>query len=212
MKLHPGAQDLIVLVADLDCRLAVQALLGRHAALGIRQVSYVVEKHPERDSGCFRTCHDLLRERQRQFHYALVMFDREGCGREGLTTAELEQDVVLRLEQSGWRDRCEVVVLDPELEAWVWSPSPHVDRELGWHDHSPDLRAWLLAEGRLDDRDSKPARPKEALQAALREVRVPWSSDIHARLAQKVGVGRCIDPAFLKFKQTLHKWFSGDRG
>lgn len=212
MRRQPSSQDLeirdlIVLVADHDCRFTVQALLRRHAALGIRGVSFVVESHPEKDPGCFRRCDDFLRARQRHFAHSLVMFDREGCGQDRLLPEDLERDVVSRLDQSGWSGRCGAVALEPELESWVWSASPNVDRALGWHDRSPDLRTWLRNQGYLAQANTKPGRPKEALEAALRHVRTPWSSAIHARLAETFGLRQCTDQAFLRFRQTLRAWF-----
>jgi hypothetical protein len=38
-------------------------------------------------------------------------------------------------------------------------------------------------------------------------VRKGRSSAIFFELAQRVSVNRCIDPAFLKFKNTLRQWF-----
>lgn len=46
--------------------------------------------------------------------------------------------------------------------------SPEVDKVLGWSGRLPGLRDWLAQEAWMDAGASKPARPKEALQAALR--------------------------------------------
>jgi hypothetical protein len=62
--------------------------------------------------------------------------------------------------------------------------------------------------GFLEEDELKPARPKEALEAALRVVRVPRSSAIYKALAEKVSLSRCTDPAFLKLKTVLQQWFS----
>jgi phage antirepressor YoqD-like protein len=100
-----------------------------------------------------------------------------------------------------------VILLDPELEIWVWSDSPEVDGQLGWAQRQPDLRTWLRQKGLLLSDQAKPERPKEAMKAALREVKEPWSSSIHQHLAERVSLRRCTDPGFTKLKDTLRRWF-----
>jgi hypothetical protein len=111
------------------------------------------------------------------------------------------------LSQNGWGQRTSAIVIDPELEIWVWSDSPHVDEVLGWSGRQPDLRTWLTQRGSITDRNGKPNLPKEATEAALKEVRKPRSSSIYQQLAEKVSLGRCVDPAFIKLKNTLQSWF-----
>ena len=43
--------DLFVLAADLDMTNALEGLLSRPRDLGIRDVTFVVERHPGRDGG-----------------------------------------------------------------------------------------------------------------------------------------------------------------
>jgi hypothetical protein len=62
-----------------------------------------------------------------------VLFDYYGCGAEHeMAPEEIEDEVEEKLSRSGWEDRARCVVIDPELEVWVWSDSPEVDRCLGW--------------------------------------------------------------------------------
>ena len=121
------------------------------------------------------------------------MFDKEGCGSEDSRSA-LEQGVQNLLTHNGWDDRAEVIVLDPELEMWVWTPSPWVERILGWEGRQPDLKTWLKDQGLWPDGSQKPAEPKAALEQALREVRQPRSSLLYQKLAEKVSLGACTDP------------------
>lgn len=116
-----------------------------------------------------------------------------------------------RLAISGWETRAAVVVPVPELEIWVWSDSPNVDEVLGWRGKNPSLRTWLKSEGLLNDVKSKPVEPKKAFLKALREAPKARSSAIFRQLAEKVGLERCQDPAFLKLKQTLQNWFPDSR-
>jgi hypothetical protein len=198
--------DLVVLAADKDTEHTLRALLGRSRAMEIRAVSHDIKVHPNRDPGCIHA-DEFLRSFSRQFHHALVVFDREGCGVESSTREEIEGEVERRLRISGWDDRAAVVVLDPEIECWVWSESPHVDTALGWEKRVPPLRTWLMNKGLLRDGERKPGRPKEAMRAALREARIPPSASLFEQLASRVNTTRCVDPAFAKLRRVLNAWF-----
>jgi hypothetical protein len=186
---------------------AVEGLLGRSHALAIRPISVEFYIHPERDPGCLLHSDDFLRPFASRFAHAMVMLDHEGCGKEETARDELEQQLASALSRSGWADRAEVIVIDPELEIWVFSDSREVDNALGWGGKYPSLRTWLETNSHLAEGENKPARPKEAMEAALRHVRMPRSSSIYGHLAQNVGIGRCTDQAFQKLKTTLQTWF-----
>ena len=199
-------KDLVVLVPGNDDKAAVEGLLQRHASFGIRQVAYTLYIHSDRDPGCRLRAHDFLRPFVNHFRHALVLFDREGCGREDLSREQLEQEVTTRLRQNGWQERAAVVVLDPELEVWVWSDSPEVARALRWQGFK-QLREWLQNQNLWQAATPKPAKPKAAMEAALRHVRRPRSSAIFRRLAENVSVTRCADPAFGALREHLQKWY-----
>jgi hypothetical protein len=199
--------DLVVLTADKNMKFAIEGLLNRPQALAVRPISAVFYIHPESDPGCLLHADDFLRPFIKRFAHAIVMFDLEGCGKEKRTRHELEQQVVAALSRSGWEDRAAATVIEPELENWVFSDSPEVDRVLGWRGNDPSLRTWLENQDYLAAGQIKPARPKEAMEAALRHVRMPRSSSIYGHLAQNVGFGRCTDNAFQKLKALLRTWF-----
>lgn len=206
MPAEPPAKDLVVLVADKNIEFAIEGLLQRPESLGTRPISFEVLPHPERDPGCLLRSPEFLRSFTHRYFHALVLFDREGCGRGRESRSSLEEDLESRLSDD-WTERARAVVMDPELEAWFWSDSPHVAEALGWRDRDPDLRTWLEERGFLTSGSIKPSRPKEAVEAALREVRRPRSSAIYGRLASVVSFRRCTDPAFLKLLETLRLWF-----
>lgn len=202
-------QDLVILTADRSTEFAITGVIGRGRSLGIRPITFRFFNHPEKDPGCCLAGHDFLRPFTNHFQHALVVFDQEGCGQERRPREDLEAEVAERLSRAGWEGRAQAVVIDPELEMWVWSDSPQVDRVLGWHDRQPDLRSWLLEQGFLDRHGMKPLRPKEAFQAALRHVRRPLSPALFSALAEQVSLDRCADTSFLKLKATLQSWFTG---
>lgn len=203
-------KDLVVLAADSTMAFTVYGLLQQHKRLGIRQVILTRGRdtfvRPAQDSGCLRRCDDFLRRFSKDYEHAIVMLDREGCGKEK-TREDLEQDIEDRLSKNGWDDRAMAIVFEPELEIWVWSNSPQVDEVVGWKGKDISLRHWLRERGFLEPDEVKPRSPKEALQAVLIETDIGFSSSVHFNLAKSVGLSRCTDPAFLKFKNKLKEWF-----
>ncbi len=198
--------DLIVLVADADAEWTLRTLLSqRKQALGIRSdLRFKVIRHPSRDSGVAHHAAALLRRYLRRAEHALVLFDREGSGFEHKYSAvEIEDQVEATLHRNGWpRERCAVIVLDPELEVWVWSSSPHVAKVIGL---SPTQLQTFLAPLPRDER-GKPQRPKEVLLEALRQSGRPFSSRLFQDLAARVSL-RSEERAFGKLRQTLQNWF-----
>lgn len=200
--------DLIIVVPDADMEAALRALLSRPTALGIRQITFDVKRHLQRDAGCRSGAHDFLRLFLKDFRYAMVIFDHEGCGREVMTREIVEIEVEKRLEANGWHSRCAAIVIAPELESWVWSDSPVVDDVLGWRGRNPALREWIRSKTIFwQGKNLKPQRPKEAFEAALRAVRTPRSSILFEELGREVSVENCIDPSFIKFRDMLSIWF-----
>jgi hypothetical protein len=203
-------KDLVVLVADQDIEFAVRGLLSRHEALGFTKLvsqDYDVYRHPEKDPGCLLQCHDFLRPFFNLYAHALVMFDRSGCGKDGLSRERLENIVEKQLAINGWNDRAAVIVFDPELEVWVWSESPHVDAVLGWKGKQPNLTTWLLERGFKQEDEAKPNCPKEAVEEALRIAQKARSAALYKQLAERVSLRKCVDPAFDKLKTILQTWF-----
>lgn len=206
MTAKTDARDLIALVADKSIECALIGLLSRPQALGIRPIACDVFAHPERDPACLRKAGSFLRPHASTYRYAVVVFDREGCGKEQKARRQLEADVERTLASSGWRDRAAAIVIDPELENWVWSDSPEVDRVLGWAESLKGVRQWVNEQGFSISR-GKPDRPKEAMEAALRQVRKPRSSGLFRRLGEHVSLDRCQDQAFRKLRAQLKAWF-----
>lgn len=200
-------KDLVVLVADRDMEATLEGLLGRHQALAIRPIAFDVFRHPGHDSGCRVQGVSFLRTFCAQYERAILIFDREGSGRDNDAPVDVEIEIDADLRRNGWDDRATTIVLDPELEIWVWSDSPHVDRICGWDNRIPSFRDWLVDEKFLDAADAKPLHPKEAFRHALRKVQKQPSSALFKKMAEKVSFKNCSDRGFLKLLNTLQTWF-----
>ena len=211
MNTGESLKELIVLVPDSQLAAAMEGILSRAKALAIREFKPRIVVHPSRDPGCLNDSHEFLRPFIRLYGHALVIFDHHGCGREKKTREDLEIEVEARLRTSGWAERARAIVIDPELEAWVWSDSPHVPKILGWESGSgasEDLRQFLSRRRFLVKGQAKPTRPKEAMEEILRVKKKPRSSAIYRQLAQIVSLDRCQDSSFLKLRGTLSAWFA----
>ncbi|MBI5844364.1 MAG: hypothetical protein HZB23_06825 [Deltaproteobacteria bacterium] len=213
--MSPEQNDLIILAADADIHATLEGLLSRPLDMGIRNIKYKIINHPNRDSGCYGKCHEFLRQFSSQYAHALVIFDFEGCGQEHPSKKKskeiVEREVEDRLNANGWDKRSAVVVLDPELEIWVWSDSRKVETCLGWKGQSMGLKEWLVSDTGLWIKDApKPHRPKDAMANALRKVRKPQSASIFNDLAKTIPLTGCLDKSFEKFRQTMQKWFKLD--
>ncbi len=203
----PDKKDLVCLVADKNIEHAIRALLSRPQSFEIREISFDIYVHPESDPACSRRAHDFLRPFMNRYEHALVVFDREGSGQEHLSRKDLEENLENLLAGAGWNTRAAALAIDPELEVWIWSRSPHVVTTLGWVGRDPDLMSWLTQKGFLAENEIKPERPKEALEKALRLVRKPRSSSIYFQLAQRISFRSCTDGSFSKLKLCLARWF-----
>jgi hypothetical protein len=198
-------KDLMVLVPDKNMQFAVEGLLRRIHSLKIRSISFDIKVHSQRDPGIFTASHEFLRIFSGKYSYAMVMLDREGCGCEE-APSQIAALIQGRLDVNGWQGRSHVIVLDPELEIWVWSNSPVVAECMGWND--PELTLWLTNKRYIAAGSSKPSDPKSVFEEALRLRGKPRSSSIYKKLAENVGFERCTDAAFIKFKTVLMNWFS----
>ena len=205
----PVAHDLFVLTVGSHIQAAVKTLLThRRQSLGISNLSFEVQRHPRKDPGCRTEAAEYLREMQGEYDKAMVLFDFQGCGAANTTVLEIEDSIEQQLEISGWESHSiAVIVIEPELEAWLFGPSlPRLGQVMGWP-HSQEMRQWLEENGYLPAGSVKPTQPKEAVEAALRTLKRPLTGELHQEMARRQGLARCRDRAFQKFRATLQHWF-----
>jgi len=201
-------KDLIVRAADQDMEQALIGLFSRPESLGTRKIVFDIFVDSARhDPGCFKKAHNFLRPFIKQYAHALVLFDHYGCGQERQSVETVQGIVENDLSSSGWRDRSAAIVINPELEIWVWSDSPNVAECLGWQTSYGDLRDWLERENHWPSNQTKPTRPKEVMRMVLRRTNTPRSARIFKELGERVSLRRCEDPAFNRLCTVLRNWF-----
>lgn len=200
--------DLVILAADQQIAASMEVLLSRPQALKISEITFESVVHPGKDPGVYSDPCRLLDGYRRDASRALVLLD---CAWEGAPPGgkpAIESHVTGLFTLRGYGDWAAVVAIDPELEAWFWSSSPHSAGAIDWPDSSiSDLRGWLQQQQLWGETDPKPADPKAALQAACRQSGVPLSAAVFRHVAEHASVRRCTDESFGKLRQTLTQWF-----
>lgn len=201
--------DLFLLVADKAAQFAMKGGLSRPQALGIPSIRFDFIVHPQRDSGTRKTGPEILRLKLRAATHALLLLDYEGSGARG-SAAELEADLDDRLKRD-WGDRAKAIVIEPELDIWMWGSDNAIETILQWRE--PDrLRSWLRARDYGFDENDKPRRPKEALEDALRLLRKARSAALYEQIAAKISLQQCHDAGFRRMHAQLKRWFATQTG
>ncbi len=198
-------KDLVLLVADKNAQFALQGALERPQALSIRPISFEFRVHPGHDGGARRTGPDVLALEWHRFSHGLLVLDFEGSGTDLPTGLAVEGQLDSRL-RSRWGDRAKSIVIEPELDVWMWGADNSLEAVIG-KPAGKHVRQWLGEHGFPLNAAMKPTRPKEAMEAVLREVQKPRSSALYRRIATQISLARCTDPAFHRLREQLTSWF-----
>ena len=160
-------RDLIVLVPDKQAEHVVRGGLSRPQALGIRPVDFKIIVDEGRDGGVRRRGSQLLRVERRQSSHAVLILDYEGCGATD-PPGQLESSLDAALSEA-WGPNGKAIVVEPEIETWIWGAETHLREVLGWR-YMEGIRTWLSQNSFDFGPSAKPLRPKEALNAVFRRV------------------------------------------
>lgn len=157
------------------------------------------------DPGVYTKGHELLRPYQNSHHRALVVLDCEWEGSPGKEA--IVAHITTNLVASGWaEDAVKVIVIEPELENWLWQDKPLVADVLRYKGER-SLRQ-LLADNELwPEGLTKPPRPKETAEWVLKQTRQPRSSAIYQKLAEHISIKGCTDMAFAEMHAAFLAWF-----
>ena len=197
-------KDLVVLVADKTMEYTLRGGLERDQALGIRPITCDFRQHPNRDGGARTTGAQMLALELTRFSHALLVLDHEGSGASE-SALVLEQQLDEELSRA-WQANAKAIVIDPELDTWAWGADNLLAELLAWREEKT-IRCWLEQEGFALDENEKPERPKEALEAVFRVCRLPMSAANYQKIANRISLSRCFDPAFLRLRDRLRMWF-----
>lgn len=206
-------RDCLFLVADKNMEGMVKGFFSRdryHLALDCGPFAFEANQdllvaHGLNDPGLYTRANELLRSYKKTHRHAVVMIDAEWDGSPG--SAIIDRQLRRHLEDAGWQgqDAC-AVVIDPELENWVWQDNLHLCKALAYEDFSR-LKQDLESQNFWSAENFKPQRPKEALEWALRKAKKPRSSSLYQQLAAQVSIRNCADSGFLTLLTALRGWF-----
>jgi hypothetical protein len=196
-------RDVIFLVADGSMEQLLRGVLGRSAferTLECGPFTSDLIVASRRDPEVYRLAHELLRPYEATHQRAVVMLDAKWEG--APAAAKIRENIGRHLRPS-WTQFA-VVVLEPELEAWFWQDSPHVSAALGC---PREFRTILASSGHWPSGAAKPVDPKAALEYLRVRHGADRSKAVFNRLAARISVKGCTDPAFLLLRDTLRDWF-----
>jgi hypothetical protein len=199
-------RDVVFLVADGAMQQVLVGFLGRphrYRSLGCGPFAFEREDivvAPNRDPGVYGYTRELLRPFEKSHQRAVVMLDAawDGSPGAGAIRAEIEAALV------DFRSQSAVIVIDPEIEAWIWQDNPHVAAAFKCRS---DIREVLRRSGHWPDGQPKPPDPKAALDYLRKRHGADRSNAAFRRLAEQISVGACVDPAFGRLRDALRTWF-----
>lgn len=235
-------KPLLLFVADSECAGTLRGFFERkkfHTSLGcgpieLDGVSFNPEQdirvHPAHDPGMWTDPHTVLLAERNNFQHALLILDEAW---EGAPPAEQIVSDIEGLVQSRalWqRERFEVILIRPELEAWIWQRNPHVAEAFEFSGTDGELWQFLAAQAlRLDKEKKKhrfvaanplaqlppawpadqlkPANPKGLVEALSHHCQSGPASGIFNEISSTISLKGCRDVAFLRLRDTLQQWF-----
>lgn len=201
-------RECVFLVADETIAAMVRGFLGRdqfHQSLGCGQFDFDQRQDiivdPNRDSGVYTRGFELLVPYATTHRRAVVILDAEW----GKPTAQQIREKIEQDLRADWEESL-VIVLEPEVEVWIWQDNAHVCKALGVADYAA-LRAELERLQLWKADEPKPFRPKEAVEHTLRLARIPRSSAIYGAIASRASTKHCVDESFGRLRDGLAGWF-----
>ena len=134
-------KHLFVLTADTDAKVVMQAVLQRHQSLGIRPITFDVDRHTMCDSGVVKDGPELVRRKKGKYEKVLLIWDHHGCGWERVAPEECMVKIQSRLDGVTWSNHSGTVIIVPELEEWLWHNQASLCRYLDIS--NTDLEVWV---------------------------------------------------------------------
>ncbi|MCC5789791.1 MAG: hypothetical protein JJT75_09155 [Opitutales bacterium] len=216
-------RPLIFHLADNAMVEGLKGFFGRdnwHHALGCAQISIDPENNSDffkvpgaNDQAIWKRAHENLMPFPKLYERAIIILDEHFDPSPG--AAVLEQEIAVNMEKSGWkRERFEVIVIQPMLEAWLWMDNPNIAAAFGVESYEA-LKSKLIAQELWEEGAAKPHELKRAVQVAtglgkIKSGRKTFSTVFGA--ASRRALDACEEPGFKKLRQTLQSWFPAEGG
>jgi hypothetical protein len=204
-------KDLLLYVADADAQAFMNSLLNKPLALGIRQITFDIERHPQRDSGMVQSGAELARMKKSQYQKALLTWDHHGSGRDHRQSPEqVREEIQNKLDSYTFRGNSSVTIFVPELEQWLW----YSENALISHCSitTDQLRKWLDERsnklGKTVD-ELKTEQPKELFEYVMRDrLKRTISPRDFAEIGRRAGVNQLMAcESFRSIVDVLRNWF-----
>lgn len=209
-------RDCIFLLADKNMQASFEGFFTREAfyqSLGCGNFTFdtsqdIAVASGDNDPGLYSRGHELLRPYRATHRHAVIVLDAEWEGSPG--KAAITEHLTNNITATGWdADQFVVIVIDPELENWIWQKNQHVAKELGF-DNINELMNDIDLQKAWPQGQAKPTSPKEILETLLQKKGIPRSSAIYKMITSKVSVRHCQDLAFKQLIDSLKTWFPQD--
>ena len=184
----------------------VRAALERHRALGIRPVTFDVIHHPQKDGGVRNSGVQMLNLQMGRYEHGLILLDWEGCGSRHAEPVHEEESLNQELK-STWGDRARAIVIEPELDVWIWGSDQALVPVLEWRQEI-SIREYVQSRGFELEENQKPRRPKEAFESLLALQKLSTSASLYQEIASRISLAKCSDPSFIRLKEILWRWFA----
>lgn len=216
-------RELLFLVADAGIAAMVKGFFSgdrapAHVLLGgCRPIDFDpqldIVSHPGHDPGVWKYSAAYLREsgNVNSHRRVVAILDNDWHGTPG--PEKIRKKVLADLAVH-WEELCDVVVIEPELEAWFWRDHRELERLMRWQDklgRSPrqvleQAGLWPAGDG------EKPPRPKEAIEYLRkhRDCRFIIQNTTFGKVAAQLSARYCIDSAFQQLRDTLRAWFPAE--
>jgi hypothetical protein len=204
-------KDLLLYVADADAQAFMNSLLNKPLALGIRQITFDIERHPQRDSGMVQSGSELTRMKKGKYQKALLTWDHHGSGRDHKQSPEQVRDEIQnKLDSYTWSENSSVTIFVPELERWIWYSENALISYCGIS--ADQLNTWLAdRSGKLGRSIDvlKAEQPKELFEYVMRErLKRTISPRDFAEIGKLAGVNGLMDcGSFRSVVEVLRTWF-----
>jgi hypothetical protein len=205
-------KDLLVVLEGRDDKEVMRAVLNRPNDLGIRTITFELDR---RSRAVPTQEPDLARDQRKEFQFAICLWDHVGSPYENERPAQAQGKVQARLNQNTLRDCSKALVIDPELEIWLWQDQAAIATVL--EVNAPQLIEWLddWQKGYFPDKNIGALIeqfPKEALEAVFQRAKEKPSAALYRRIASEANLGLWSQASsFQQMRRALRKWFPRTR-